>query len=429
MNVCLRWACLTVAAGLLTAGTCFAQKNLGRAAYIPPKKVSVMPIIHVPKDVPAPDDQLATLVARHLKWTQQRYGELLGTTFEIAEEKPRLYRGKYTLQQYREFDNRVGAYVTAQHLDALKVTRFNCPYVLFTVFYNPQDAWPSGRGGPMNGGLGTGGGTCLIPSSTFLKKPNAQSTLQHEIGHAFGLLHVDAYGYALRGNNPSIMAYNSTHKTNGFRPAPSPGVFIPEDLRGLARNDLALPNLEFIPSRDIPANYDIHPRIALSGGGRYPGHPDYAINVTTTAEEAKGSKVSNAVLGRIEDSPGPKITYDSRNMWNSGTLDGLAQLDLEFPFPVELSTVRIYSGHSGRIHPVKHGALLRLDDSGNAVPVAETKFVSRDGVLTFPAVESARWRLILTPGKSKKVVVRGIRFWSGEDEIFRPRLALVEPRS
>lgn len=71
----------------------------------------------------------------------------------------------------------------------------------------------------MNGGFNTGGGTILIASRHFTDRPNGQSTLQHELGHAFGLPHIDAYGYPLRGNSPSIMSYNPKHHTRCLKPS------------------------------------------------------------------------------------------------------------------------------------------------------------------------------------------------------------------
>ena len=51
---------------------------------------------------------------------------------------------------------------------------------------------------------------------------------------------------------------------------------------------------------------------------------------------------------------------------------------------------------------------------------------SFDGEVTFAATESQHWHLVLTPSESKTVVVRGLRFYSGETEIFLPQLCLVE---
>ena len=53
------------------------------------------------------------------------------------------------------------------------------------------------------------------------RAPNFQSTLRHELGHAFGLVHVDVYKYDMKTNR-SVMAYNSAHRTNRFQESRTP---------------------------------------------------------------------------------------------------------------------------------------------------------------------------------------------------------------
>jgi len=69
-----------------------------------------------------------------------------------------------------------------------------------------------------------------------LKSKNFQSTLQHEPGHAFGMLHVNAYGRDMK-RNESIMSYNPNHHTGFLRASKTPGILIPENFRVLALND------------------------------------------------------------------------------------------------------------------------------------------------------------------------------------------------
>ena len=51
---------------------------------------------------------------------------------------------------------------------------------------------------------------------------------------------------------------------------------------------------------------------------------------------------------------------------------------------------------------------------------------SFDGEVTLPATESQRWHLEMTPGESKTIVLRGLRFYAGPIETFPPQLCLVE---
>ena len=195
-------------------------------------------------------------------------------------------------------------------LEHYKLSRFNCPYVFLVVVANDRDRWPIGGGRPLNGGINTGGGIVVISSWTLNRLPNFQSTLQHELGHAFGLPHVGVYGYDMK-TNESMMSYNPNHKTKGFRAGRRPGVFIPEDLRALAINDRAFADLDFDASQDVPARYSLSPKVVPLGTFKIPGQPDYRIEVKTDSGTAFNSSVDNVVTTRIKPSVGPGVTRAS----------------------------------------------------------------------------------------------------------------------
>ena len=54
-----------------------------------------------------------------------------------------------------------------------------------------------------------------VSSYALERLPNFQSTLRHELGHGFGLPHVDVYGKDMK-STPSMMAYNTAYWTRGF---------------------------------------------------------------------------------------------------------------------------------------------------------------------------------------------------------------------
>jgi len=95
-----------------------------------------------------------------------------------------------------------------------------------------------------------------------MQAPNFQSNLQRSLGEAFGLSTVDAYGYDM-DTSPSIMSGNIEHESEGLKPSGSPGVFIPEDLRGLGLNPWAFPKFKYDPSRDLPSKYKIHQEVIV----------------------------------------------------------------------------------------------------------------------------------------------------------------------
>jgi hypothetical protein len=388
--------------------------------YKPPKQVDVLPVFLVPRGEKPPGKEESILLMRHLEWSQKRYRELLGTTFEIAQKRPAIVRAKRPLAEYRQLDKSqpAGAWL-AELLERDKLNRFNCPHVYLVVVSNDRNEWPVGGARPINGGVNTGGGIIVISTYAMTKLPNFQSTLQHELAHALGLLHVDAYGYDME-TNESIMAYNKRHHTNGLQPAKTPGIFISEDLRALALNDRALPNFDFAPARHIPAGYSIKPRVRMLHPMKIPGQPDYDIEVTTESGEDYGSKAANVVLKPIRLSAGPGITFDPQTMWESRVLEsGWASVELTFPLPVELTNIAVHSQHSGMYHAAEQ-VRIQVERDGKWQDVADAPLPSVDATVAFPKAKGAKWKLHFKAGSSRKILIRGLQFFSGNDEIFPP---------
>jgi hypothetical protein len=406
----------------LTAGVVRGQEA------IPPREVKVLPIFFVPKGEPAPTEDQSKRLLRHLIWSQTRYRELLKnqTTFVIADEKPRIYRSTRGLAFYRDQPESSAPQVVSELLTDLKFTRYNCPYILLVVMMNPKEDFPIGGGRPLNGGFNTGGGIVVVSSFAMDRSPNFQSTLQHELGHSFGLPHVDAYGYDMKAND-SLMSYNPRHHTNQFTPSRTPGKFIPEDLRGLALNSRALPKLRWAPEKDVPKGYAISERALTLGPMKVPDHPD-GVKVTTSSGEEFSSKAANIVQGRIGPSKKVgKVTFDPKTMWQSAkSATGWASVDVEFPYEVELTRVAIHSQHSGEYHIAQAVRVAGQGPWGQFQPVAEADLKSADDSVTVPKTKGRVWRLELRAGESGVVVLRGIQFFSGDDEVFPP-LVPYEP--
>ena len=228
-----------------------------RPSLEPPAQVSVLPVFLVPAGDKAPSGPQKLTLEKHLEVCRKRYAEMLGNRegFRVAPGGPKVVRSRKTLAELR-LCRRLRAEIVAMLLAEYKVNRFTCPYVFLTVVMNPNADWPAGGGPPLNGGLNTGGGIVILSSRGLDTSPNFQSTLQHEIGHGFGLPHVDAYGHDM-GKSPSLMSYNPKHHTSGFSPAAEPGRLMPEERRALALNRRAVLGLTFDPRRDVPAGYVI----------------------------------------------------------------------------------------------------------------------------------------------------------------------------
>jgi len=411
---------LFLAAIGLAAGA--AQEQARAQEAVPPRRVEVLPVFFIPKGEPAPTKDQAEQLVRHLDWTRTRYRELLPkrTTFKVAGRGVREYRAEQGLEFYRAQPEASAPQVVSELLAELKHTRYNCPYVLLVVMMNHKDGFPVGGGRPLNGGFNTGGGIVILSSFNLDRSPNFQSTLQHELGHAFGLPHVDVYGYDMRSND-SLMSYNPGHHTNGFTPSRTPGKLIPEDLRGLALNKRVFPYLRFDPQKDVPQVYSMAARIVTLGPMRIPGQSD-GVQATTDSGEERGSKIASIVRGRVApNARGGQETFDARTMWQSAEAPaGRVSVQIAFPYDVELTRVAIHSQHGGEHHAARAVAVFVRDSAERFSVVQEADLKSADETVKLPRTKGREWRFEFLAGPSRRVVLRGLRFFSGKDELFPP---------
>jgi hypothetical protein len=238
--------------------------------------VSVKPVFLVPTDAAAPPRVYFGLLQRHLRWSQDRYRDMLfkEDTFNLVSGEPPVVRSKRPVAFFRDENTAKAESVILELFDRDKVNRFTCPFI-YVVCVCGVGTGLQGGGRPINGFVNTGGGIVLLSAESLVKSPNFQSTLQHELGHAFGLVHVDLYKYDM-ASNPSIMAYNLAHRTDGFQPARTPGVLIPEDFRLLCLNHRVFPRLKLSQERYTPGSYRIFPRIMMLPAMKLEGQPDYA---------------------------------------------------------------------------------------------------------------------------------------------------------
>lgn len=393
--------------------------RLGIAAeYSLPEKVRVLPVAFVPADEKPPTEIESRLFLRHLDWAQGRYREMLGhDTFELAKSSVQVVKGKRPLDFYRAPPERGAPDIVSELLTQFELTRFDCPFVFCILMMNSKDSFPEGGGRTINGGINTGGGMMYIASGELTRNSHFQTTLQHELGHAFGLPHVDVYGYDMK-SNASIMSYNPAHHCREFTPSSTPGSLIPEDRRVLAFNDRVFARTTFNPVRDIPVGYRMSDRLAPLGPMTLPGQPDFYPEITTSAGEDLSSKITSIVREQIKANTGPGITFDPGTMWHSRPLpDGMAVLEITFPLPVRLTGVGIHSQHSGKYHEAS-AVRIASHDHGSKPQLVDQLLSDVNEIVTFPATTARRWTITLTSGPSKIIVLRGLRFFDGSEEIF-----------
>jgi hypothetical protein len=387
--------------------------------YLAPREVSVLPLFFVPAGEQSPTAEQRAKLAKHVEWAQRRYRELLRgvTTFRIADKEPHVVQGARSLGVYKNVETGPGE-IVAELLARYKVNRFTSPYIFQIVLMNSKDEEPGGVGRPCNGGLDTGGGL-LVTSSTSFESKNFQSTLQHELGHSFGLPHVDVYGLDMF-SNPSLMSYNLSHHTSYFEPSATPGAFIPEDLRALAMNERVFAGLDFDPARDLPAGYKIAPDVVTLGPMEIPGQVPNVVEARTSSGEEYGSSVRNIVQGAIKPSKGPGVTYDPGSMWHSAeTSTGWVSAEVVFPLAVTLTKVAVHTEHSGQAHRAT-ALRLEMELDGALREVVTAPLAAADVEVSFAPTTARSWRFHLQAGASKMVVVRGLQFFAGADEVFPP---------
>lgn len=393
-----------------------SSQSLMASEYSIPERIRVLPVAFVATDQKPPTDQEQKAFLKHLTWTQNRYRELLDDSFDVVESKVRIVKGKRPLDFYRKQPEGGAPDIVSELLARDGLTRFSCPHVYCILLMNSKDSFPEGGGRSINGGFNTGGGMLYVSSWQLARSPNFQSTLQHELLHSFGLPHVDVYGYDMK-TNPSIMSYNPAHHTQRFEPSATPGTLIPEDRRALALNHRVFTRVRFTPANDVPASYRLFPRIVTLGPMSLPDQPDFYPQVTTNAGEDLNTRVTSIVREQVKPSSGPGVTFDASCMWHSKPLpDGKAVLELTFPFAVRLTGISIHSQHSGQYHEAKALLLQTNDPSGRAV-VVEQPLQAVDATVTFPPATATRWSLTLTAGTTRTLVIRGLQFFDGTEEI------------
>ncbi len=391
-----------------------------------PEHVRVLRIFFVAAGEKAPSEEQSSRLVRHLRLAQGCYRRMLKgrDTFEIEDGPPLTIQGKQPLDDYKvegeacKFNYEPLREIFAQ----CGWNRFNCPYVLVVIMMTEGECGSGGR--PFNPGFNGGGGLVITPSYVLDNVAWFQYTLQHELGHSVGLVHLDSYGYDQR-NSRSIMSYDKKLRWTGFRPPKVAGILIPEDLRALAKNKKVFPKFYFDAEKDIPHGYKIcRTVIRLAPPSELPGEKEYRIAVETDSGEAYESSVSNIVHNMISPR---ESRFNSRRMWHSGVSEtGSVTVTLTFPVTVALCKVAIHSGCADEYHRAEEVYIEAQEDGGFAA-VCKKALASADEYVSFDQHKSSVWRFSFRAGSSRQVVLRGLRFFSSAtNEIFCPTYPYVD---
>ncbi len=396
------------------AGLAGAAARAGDPLH-PPAQVLVLPVFFVARDAQGPTSDQVARLARHLRWSQDTFRELLDgrSTFAMADRPPLIFHSAQDLAYYREANRPFVEHMVDDLLTEVGRTRFDNPFVFVIVFMNPAEDFPSGGGRPLNGGHNSGGGVVILSSHALDRQRSFQATLRHEIGHAYGLPHVDVYGYDM-ATNPSVMSYNAAHWTDFFQESARPGRLIPEDIRGLALNDRGFAGLTF----DVPPGYEIFPTAVWLGPMELPGRPAYGVALSSSDIATFGTSLDAIVLNEILPSAGPGVLFVTNFMWNSalGAPGTWSDIDLRFPLAARLSRITVHSEHSGRYHRAQALEILARGAEGYEL-MARAENPQADQSVAFAARRAREWRLRLRRGDSGYITLRGLRFFDGQVEI------------
>ena len=407
----MKWT--AVVGAVVVAGT-VAGPWCRAGAFETPDRVEVLPIYFVPKGQREPAAKAKDDFDKHIDWARTRYAELLGgETFTRSGREAVVCQGKQTIDFYRKLPESGIPVILGEVLDTLKMNRRNCPYVLTVLVSNAKDSYPNGYGQPMNGGYNTGGGVFVISSFQLERSPNFQSTVQHELGHCFGLPHVDAYGYDMK-TSASLMSYNPGHWTKGFTASKTPGRFIPEDVRGLALNKRIFPNLRFDPA-SVPDGYHLASIVPLG----IPAIPNDPCLLKVKAGEGRSPSGDPAVIVQNRTAA-VDAAFDKSAMWQ-GYADGRREVSvrLDFPGPITLDRVRIDSRCAGGDGAVAQVQVVAETSKGVFRTVAAVAGDGPQQDIAFAKTEAKSWGLKLVPKNNNYVILRGLRFYAGDREQFQ----------
>jgi hypothetical protein len=239
--------------------------------YFDANQIVVKEVFFVPANGTNPTMKDIKNLNRHIRWASERYRAMLKDrdTFEISPGIAKMYYSRNPLDYYRGKPEDGVPWYLDELFHFYGYDRNTCPYIYVIVVANMKDDYPIGGGRNFNGYFNRGGGLVILSLNALRNSPNFQSTLRHELGHAFGLPHVDVYGYDME-NNDSIMSYNKKHHTKDFNDSNTPGTLIPEDIRSLAKNKRVFKKLTFDEINDVPKGYKISERNTTLGAIELP---------------------------------------------------------------------------------------------------------------------------------------------------------------
>lgn len=236
------------------------------------RRLAVVPVLFIPSDntalTPEVIERDSALFIAHLVTTQKFYrNQLEDDTFKIAGSAVMIHRARhsdayYTSRLRPQKGEADAAHVILTELFAARNENRNNSQSIYVVLYartqkHKPDTPFFGGGRTFNGAPGSGGGSLELELSSLASDfpYSFQAALIHELGHTFGLVHVDCFGYD-QNKNESVMSYDKRWGTHGL--SISPGRLNPEDFFLLGQNKLAFPHFRYDAAKHDPKHQRRH---------------------------------------------------------------------------------------------------------------------------------------------------------------------------
>lgn len=218
-------------------------------------RVAVLPIFYVFSNVPAnkePGEADKAMLREYLKNARAQFASMLqlplDQSFEVQE--PVIHRGRYGEQHISQPPIlKPGVQTDLEHVIVKELltlrgkTRVTENHVyLFVmvrdkIFTKLPRRFAGGRS--FNGGINGGGGIVVLEYAEM--QLGFYGVLVHELGHAFGLTHVDCYGQNMK-TSASIMSYNPLHRSRSIDQGKQAGGLLPQERALLLLNSRVFPN-------------------------------------------------------------------------------------------------------------------------------------------------------------------------------------------
>lgn len=208
-------------------------------------RLLVKPVIIVPKDVSAPPEVNVRMYRLHMRLAQREFRkQLMGKdTFGLIDQVLVL-NGAHDKAYYEDFIRRQEASEPGAREVRLHDQQAGLGNRFIYVFSYYGAGWPAGAHGNGSGDA-NGGSVWMVNSTNKMINGSHQHLLCHELGHAFGLSHLEDYGWR-RGNDiPSFVGGSEKVQTAGFSYGIQEPRLLRHELRILARNKAVFPNFEF----------------------------------------------------------------------------------------------------------------------------------------------------------------------------------------